>query len=113
MVASHHPRVIAVGEGRGELIRVNLQLADSCKLSGRRTKSNLSQARTAAVTTALPLATSTANIEVDFASSELPTRPEFVQNDGGGNLGLSAHHRDRKAGREVSPDLHDILIGKR
>jgi transmembrane protein 132 len=107
MVASHHPRVIAVGEGRGDLLRVSLQLSDVCRLSGRRAKTSTS--RTAA---AQPLATATANVEVDFASGEQPSRPEFVQNDGGGNLGLGAHHRERKTGRDVAPDLHDILIGK-
>lgn len=105
MVASHHPRVIAVGEGRGDLLRVTLQLADACRLTGRRAKST-TRASVA------PLATALANVEVDFASSDLPSRPEFVQNDGGGSVG-SHHHRERKNGRgEVAPDLHDILIGK-
>ncbi|GLH03410.1 Uncharacterized protein GBIM_09319 [Gryllus bimaculatus] len=31
MVASAHPRVIAVGEGRGDLLRVTLLLADECR----------------------------------------------------------------------------------
>ena len=115
MVASHHPRVIAVGEGRGDLLRVSLQLADACRLqaAGRRAAAKApTSARAAAVV--LPLATAVANVEVDFASSELPSRPEFVQNDGGGNLGLGAHHRERKNGgnRDVAPDLHDIVIGK-
>uniref|UniRef100_A0ABD2W4F5 Transmembrane protein 132C n=1 Tax=Trichogramma kaykai TaxID=54128 RepID=A0ABD2W4F5_9HYME len=129
MAASHHPRVIAVGEGRGELLRVSLQLADACRTAGRRGKSSSSpQARastasssssssaasssSASSNVATPLASATANVEVDFASSDSPSRPEFVQNDGGGNLGLSAHHRERKAGnREMAPDLQDILIG--
>lgn len=107
MVASHHPRVIAVGEGRGDLLRVNLQLADSCRLSGRRAGGKGSQRTTVAA-----LASASANVEVDFASSEVPNRPEFVQNDGGGTVG-SHHHRERKTNRgEMAPDLHDILIGK-
>ncbi|XP_011873522.1 PREDICTED: transmembrane protein 132D [Vollenhovia emeryi] len=106
MVASHHPRVIAVGEGRGDLLRVTLQLADSCRLSGRRSSKGSSQRTTAAA-----LASASANVEVDFASSEMPNRPEFVQNDGGGTVG-SHHHRERKTGRgEMASDLHDILIG--
>ncbi|KAL0130525.1 hypothetical protein PUN28_002272 [Cardiocondyla obscurior] len=105
MVASHHPRVIAVGEGRGDLLRVTLQLADSCRLSGRRSSKGSQRTATAA------LASASANVEVDFASSEVPNRPEFVQNDGGGTVG-SHHHRERKTGRgEVASDLHDILIG--
>lgn len=106
MVASHHPRVIAVGEGRGDFLRITLQLADACRLSSRKSKGS-----TPRITAALPLATATANVEVDFASSELPNRPELVQNDGGGNLGMGSHHRERKNGRDVVPDLQDILIG--
>ncbi|XP_031773647.1 transmembrane protein 132E [Apis florea] len=104
MVASHHPRVIAVGEGRGDLLRVSLQLADACRLTGRRSGKGSQRA------TAATLATASANVEVDFASSDLPNRPEFVQNDGGGTVG-SHHHRERKTSREMAPDLHDILIG--
>ncbi|CAD1478830.1 unnamed protein product [Heterotrigona itama] len=105
MVASHHPRVIAVGEGRGDLLRVSLQLADACRLTGRRSGKGSQR------TTAAALASASANVEVDFASSDLPNRPEFVQNDGGGTVG-SHHHRERKTSRgEISPDLRDILIG--
>ncbi|XP_068980778.1 transmembrane protein 132E isoform X3 [Bombus flavifrons] len=105
MVASHHPRVIAVGEGRGDLLRVSLQLADACRLTGRRSGKGSQRA------TAAALASASANVEVDFASSDLPNRPEFVQNDGGGTVG-SHHHRERKTSRgEMAPDLHDILIG--
>lgn len=32
MLASHHPRVIAVGEGSGNLLRVNLLLSEECRL---------------------------------------------------------------------------------
>ncbi|KAI4500832.1 hypothetical protein M0802_004043 [Mischocyttarus mexicanus] len=106
MVASHHPRVIAVGEGRGDLLKVSLQLADACRLSGRRSGKASQRAAVAS------LATASANVEVDFSSSDLANRPEFVQNDGGGTVGGSHHHRDRKTNRnEVVPDLHDILIG--
>ncbi|XP_017893441.1 transmembrane protein 132E isoform X2 [Ceratina calcarata] len=105
MVASHHPRVIAVGEGRGDLLRVSLQLADACRLNSRRSGKGSQRA------TAAALASASANVEVDFASSDLPNRPEFVQNDGGGTVG-SHHHRERKNGRgEMTPDLRDILIG--
>ena len=106
MVASHHPRVIAVGEGRGDLLKVTLHLADVCRLSGRKAKGGASRG-----TPSLPLATSSANVEVDFASRDLPNRPEFVQNDGG-TLGGGSHHRERKNGKDVAPDLNDILIGK-
>ncbi|XP_033220713.1 transmembrane protein 132E [Belonocnema kinseyi] len=105
MVASHHPRVIAVGEGRGDLLKVTLHLADVCRLSGRKSKGTATRG-----TPSLPLATSSANVEVDFASRDLPNRPEFVQNDGG-TLGGGSHHRERKNGKDVAPDLNDILIG--
>ncbi|XP_063974726.1 transmembrane protein 132E [Diachasmimorpha longicaudata] len=110
MVASHHPRVIAVGEGRGDLLRVTLQLSDACRMSQTGNRRSKSASRTNGASP--NLATATANVEVDFASSDLPHRPEFVQNDGGGAIqGSSHHHRERKTGREVAPDLHDILIG--
>lgn len=32
MLASHHPRVIAVGEGNGDLLRVTLLLSEECRL---------------------------------------------------------------------------------
>lgn len=113
MVAAHHPRVIAVGEGRGDLLRVTLQLADICRLpptGGRRSKGSSTRSNVPSPA----LATATANVEVDFASGDLPHRPEFVQNDGGGTVqgGSSHHHRERKIGREIAPDLHDIIIGK-
>lgn len=115
MVASHHPRVIAVGEGHGDLLRVTLQLAEACRMSGANSGRRAKGSRTNnnGQGGAQALATATANVEVDFASSDLPHRPEFVQNDGGGMVqgGSSHHHRERKTGREVAPDLHDILIG--
>ncbi|GLH03409.1 uncharacterized protein GBIM_09318, partial [Gryllus bimaculatus] len=68
-----------------------------------------------------PLAAASAYVEVDFSASDLPQRPDFVQNDGGGVGGgaggggglLGAAHggRDRKAHRDMPPGLQDILIG--
>ena len=132
MVASHHPRVIAVGEGKGDLLRVTLLLADECRAaaaaaaaaaSTRRAPSAAAAAAAAAVIKAGTLATATATVDVDFTASELPQRPDFVQNDGGGvgsssgngNSGVGSHGiaaRDRKHHREVMSDLEDILIGK-
>lgn len=105
MVASHHPRVIAVGEGNyihlilqsqyifellgsGDLLQVTLLLAEECRNSGRgKIKSSGS------------LATSAASISVDFSSSDLSHRPDILQNDGGSY-----------AGSKFS-DLSDILKG--
>ncbi|KAJ8932719.1 hypothetical protein NQ314_014414, partial [Rhamnusium bicolor] len=92
MVASHHPRVIAVGEGSGDLLQVTLLLAEECRTSGR-----------PKMKAAGPLATAAASITVDFSTSDLSHRPDILQNDGG-SYGSS------KVGREF-PDLQDILKG--
>lgn len=110
MVASHHPRVIAVSEGHGDLLRVTLQLTDICRQTS--TKRSKLPSR---INGSMSLATATANVEVEFVTGDSPHRPEFVQNDGGGGGSVqspSHHHRERKIGRDVAPDLHDILIGK-
>lgn len=92
MVASPHPRVIAVGEGKGELLKVALLIPEVCRIGvGKRIP---------------PLLSATAQVQVDFASGSAQHRPEFVQNDGG-----ASNSRDRKNQKEMSADLHDILIG--
>ncbi|CAH1154164.1 unnamed protein product [Phaedon cochleariae] len=91
MVASHHPRVIAVGEGGGDLLQVTLLLAEECRVGSRpRGKSGG------------PLATAAASISVDFSSGDLAHRPDILQNDGGSYSGGK--------GREFL-DLQDILKG--
>lgn len=91
MMASHHPRVIAVGEGSGDLLHVTLLLSEECRTSTRtKGKSNGI------------LASADASVEVDFSSSDLPHRPDILQNDGG-SYGNSK-------GRDF-PDLQDILKG--
>ncbi|KAK9878658.1 hypothetical protein WA026_023108 [Henosepilachna vigintioctopunctata] len=72
MVASHHPRVIAVGEGGGDLLQVTLLLSDECRASAR------SRSKGAG-----PLARAFANVVVDFGTDEVPHRPDILQNDGG------------------------------
>lgn len=92
MMASHHPRVIAVGEGSGDLLHVTLLLSEECRSSSRtKIKGNG------------VLASADASVVVDFSSSDLPHRPDILQNDGGsyGNA----------KGRDF-PDLQDILKGK-
>nr|XP_022906136.1 transmembrane protein 132E [Onthophagus taurus] len=90
MVASHHPRVIAVGEGSGDLLQVTLLLSEECKGPGRG-KSKGSG----------PLATAAASVVVDFSSNDLAHRPDLLQNDGG-SYGSSKGNRDFQ-------DLQDIL----
>lgn len=93
MVASHHPRVIAVGEGSGDLLHVTLLLSEECRSSSRpKTKANGA------------LASADASVTVDFSSSDLPHRPDILQNDGGSYSGS-------KGGREYQ-GLQDILKGK-
>ncbi|KAL3270215.1 hypothetical protein HHI36_009271 [Cryptolaemus montrouzieri] len=91
MVASHHPRVIAVGEGSGDLLQVTLLLSEECRMSARSKIKGLG-----------PLAQASANVIVDFSSSDLPHRPDILQNDGGVYGGT-------KSG--VFQDLQDILKG--
>jgi transmembrane protein 132 len=55
-------------------------------------------------TTSGPLASALANVQVDFTTSDTPSRPDTVQNDGIGG--------GRKMGRDKDVnDLSDILIG--
>uniref|UniRef100_A0A182NN33 Transmembrane protein family 132 middle domain-containing protein n=1 Tax=Anopheles dirus TaxID=7168 RepID=A0A182NN33_9DIPT len=99
MLASHHPRVIAVGEGNGELLRVTLLLSEECRL-----RRNMPISKQGMKTSVGPLVSALASVQVDFSTSDMNTRPDTLQNDG-------AVGRDRsKSGRELS-DLEDILIG--
>ncbi|ETN60007.1 hypothetical protein AND_008382 [Anopheles darlingi] len=99
MLASHHPRVIAVGEGNGELLRVTLLLSEECRL-----RRNLPISKQGIKGSFGPLVSALAMVHVDFSGTEISTRPDTVQNDG-------IVGRDRsKSGRELS-DLEDILIG--
>ncbi|KRT83248.1 hypothetical protein AMK59_4705, partial [Oryctes borbonicus] len=82
MVASHHPRVIAVGEGSGDLLQVTLLLAEECR-GPTRGKNKGSG----------PLGTAAASVVVDFSSSDLQHRPDILQNDGG-SYGSSKGSRD-------------------
>lgn len=92
MVASHHPRVIAVGEGSGDLLHVTLLLSEECRAIPAKPKTK----------TAGPLATAAASVAVDFSNSDLPHRPDILQNDGGSYTGSKS--RDFQ-------DLTDILKG--
>ncbi|KAJ8872531.1 hypothetical protein PR048_026137 [Dryococelus australis] len=164
MVASHHPRVIAVGEGHGDLLHVALLLAEDCRSPSRRTPYSrwsglkekvkqvlISSGRLSELTLVLvaptdqvqdlrrllvpdaqkshetysaiytpdcvsiqmgggkggsgnALASASASVEVDFSASDIPQRPDFVQNDGGGNIGGTHNLRDRKLSRDMPVD---------
>lgn len=91
MVASHHPRVIAVGEGNGDLLQVTLLLAEECRTSTRPKMKG-----------AGPLATASASVTVDFSTSDLQHRPDILQNDGGSYGGTKREFQD----------LQDILKGE-
>lgn len=102
MLASHHPRVIAVGEGNGDLLRVTLLLSEECRM-----RRNIPMGKQGPKAATGPLASALAAVQVDFSTSDTPSRPDTVQNDG-----ISG--RERKSGRDRDVnDLSDILIGKR
>ncbi|KAJ3622259.1 hypothetical protein MTP99_002780 [Tenebrio molitor] len=90
MVASHHPRVIAVGEGNGDLLQVTLLLAEECRTSARPKIKGVG-----------PLATASASVTVDFSTSDLQHRPDILQNDGGSYGGSKRDFQD----------LQDMLKG--
>lgn len=92
MVASHHPRVIAVGEGSGDLLQITLLLPEDCRSSIRPKLKGTG-----------PLASSAASVTVDFTASDLPHRPDILQNDGGS-------YSNAKGNRDFQ-DLQDILKG--
>ncbi|XP_055585542.1 transmembrane protein 132E, partial [Uranotaenia lowii] len=110
MLASHHPRVIAVGEGNGDLLRVTLLLSEECRL-----RRNIPVSKQGMKSSVGPLVSALASVQVDFSSTTSGDsagtggnggglRPDTVQNDG--TVG-----RERKpSGRDLS-DLADILIG--
>ncbi|XP_013182085.1 PREDICTED: transmembrane protein 132B [Papilio xuthus] len=106
MLASRHPRVIAVGEGSGELLRVTLLTPEQCRVGPLRRVAlpGKGDAKTPANIKNIPgaLATAAASVDVDFSGSDLPQRPDTPQNDdimarGGIRSGMS--------------DLSDVLKG--
>lgn len=104
MLASHHPRVIAVGQGHGDLLRVTLLLPEECR--SRRNMPLLKPGSGKQASSGPTLATALASVEVDFGGSDtskVDTHSHTVQNDGTSN-------RDRYRGRDLG-DLADILIG--
>lgn len=90
MIGSHYPRVIAVGEGNGDLLQVNLLLPEECRLSSR-----------PKLRGAGSLATAAASVAIDFSASDLPHRPDMLQNDGGSYGGPKKEYID----------LQDIVKG--
>ncbi|XP_047106144.1 transmembrane protein 132E [Schistocerca piceifrons] len=115
MVTSPHPRVIAVGEGRGDLLRVALLPADACR-GGGGGGGAVTRGRPAAggagAAPAPALAAASAYVEVDFSGSDLPQRPDLVQNDGGPGVGggLPLGFGPRSS-RDMVADVPDISIG--
>lgn len=98
MLASNYPRVIAVGEGSGDLLRVTLLLPEDCRI-----KRTAPIAKQSPKDSQGPLATTLASVQVDFNAIEFPDNPDTFQNDG-------VSGRDRKPNHD-SNFLSDILIG--
>uniref|UniRef100_A0A1B0FGG5 Transmembrane protein 132E n=1 Tax=Glossina morsitans morsitans TaxID=37546 RepID=A0A1B0FGG5_GLOMM len=98
MLASHHPRVIAVGEGNGNLLRVTLLLAENC-----RTRRNTNATKQSKAISS-PLASALASVEVDFNNgNDIVNKHEIVQNDG-------IVGKDKLKFRNTG-DLADIIVG--
>ncbi|CAG5012540.1 unnamed protein product [Parnassius apollo] len=106
MLASRHPRVIAVGEGSGELLRVTLLTPEQCRVGPLRRVAlpGKGDTKTPANIKNIPgaLATAAASVDVDFSGGDVPQRPDTPQNDdimarGGIRTGMS--------------DLSDVLKG--
>ncbi|KAI8435139.1 hypothetical protein MSG28_003516 [Choristoneura fumiferana] len=106
MLASKHPRVIAVGEGSGELLRVTLLTPEQCRSGPLRRVAlpGKGDTKTPANIKNIPgaLASAAASVDVDFSGGDIPQRPDTPQNDdimarGGVRTGLS--------------DLSDVLRG--
>ncbi|RVE54865.1 hypothetical protein evm_000632 [Chilo suppressalis] len=98
MLASKHPRVIAVGEGSGELLRVTLLTPEQCRSGPLRRVAlpGKGDAKTPANIKNIPgaLASAAASVDVDFSGGDAPQRPDTPQNDdimvrGGLRSGLS------------------------
>ncbi|XP_026330069.1 transmembrane protein 132B [Hyposmocoma kahamanoa] len=85
MLASKHPRVIAVGEGSGELLRVTLLTPEQCRSGPLRRVAlpGKGDAKTPANIKNIPgaLATAAASVDVDFSGGDAPQRPDTPQND--------------------------------
>ncbi|KAL4714013.1 hypothetical protein ACJJTC_008367 [Scirpophaga incertulas] len=85
MLASKHPRVIAVGEGSGELLRVTLLTPEQCRSGPLRRVAlpGKGDAKTPANIRNIPgaLATAAASVDVDFSGGDAPQRPDTPQND--------------------------------
>uniref|UniRef100_A0A8D8RU56 Transmembrane protein 132C n=1 Tax=Cacopsylla melanoneura TaxID=428564 RepID=A0A8D8RU56_9HEMI len=109
-VGSKHPRVIAVAEGRGELLRVAFLQPDACRPGGALKKST-------------PLLMSSVKVDIDFdtmggtsdglggpsGTGSGSQKSDFVQNDGSaGNRGAAGNAAVKDF---LAPDLRDILIG--
>ncbi|XP_050344911.1 transmembrane protein 132E isoform X1 [Nymphalis io] len=106
MLASRHPRVIAVGEGSGELLRVTLLTPEQCRSGPLRRVAlpGKGDTKTPANIKNIPgaLASAAAGVDVDFSGGDAPQRPDTPQNDdimarGGVRTGMS--------------DLSDVLKG--
>ncbi|BES97907.1 Transmembrane protein 132E [Nesidiocoris tenuis] len=69
------PRVIAVSQGRGNLLTVTMHPPQLCGSK-------------------VPLSTTHAHVDIDFSSGLTASRPELIQNDGGANREIAADLHD-------------------
>lgn len=108
MAASPHPRVIAVGSGKGQLLRVSFGPPDAC---GKHEV--VAGVRKAVQSTTL--SETAADVQVDFSSSPYSVE-QFVQNDGGGGGGSVLNvgpPRDKKDHKDSSGELCSVIVIRR
>jgi transmembrane protein 132 len=103
MLTSIHPRVIAVGEGKGNLLKVSLLLPDTCRAEARLKD--------------FVLVSTSAFINVIFYDNEYGQKsPMLVQNDGGivgavGGILSSGSRGDKRNEKEQLADLQEFISG--
>ena len=86
MLSADRPRVIALGQGKGELLKLALELGDACQKKKSR-----------------PLAVSYVYVDVDFSKDGEGETKEKLQNDG--HFNINNHASDRH-------DTHHVEAGK-
>jgi transmembrane protein 132 len=87
MAASPHPRVIAVGSGKGQLLRVSFGPPDACGRHEVAGGGGTGPGGVRKPVQSTMLSETAAEVQVDFSSSPYSVE-QFVQNDGGGGASV-------------------------
>lgn len=112
MAASPHPRVIAVGSGKGRLLRVSFGPPDTCGKHEVAGGSGVVVGGGRKAVQSTTLSETAAEVQVDFSSSPYSVE-QFVQNDGGGSGGSGVLNvgppRDKKDHKDSSGEWTDCV----